>query len=229
MSCNAVKPLLVQSCNAFMAFAFLFCGGILGLSLSSLLETNQAYAQDSGQNQPAAEFVVSNFTIDGPNPLKEAETKSILAPYLNRPIDVAQLQVAASELQQEMVSQGFSFFRTSLPAQVLNSGDVTLAVEKIDIGAINVLGNQFFSNENIRKSIPVIKVGESPNTRSIASALLLAEENPSKDLRILFVRGSKPRTIDANITVRDQNPNALSVWANNSGSGESSQLSLIHI
>ena len=223
MSCNAVKPLWVQSCNAFMAFVFLLASSTLGLSLSSLIETSQAYAQDSGQNQPAAEFVVSNFIIDGPNPLKEAETKSILAPYLNRPLDLAQLQVAASELQQEMVGQGYSFFRTSLPAQILNSGEVRLAVEKIDIGAINVLGNQFFSSENIRKSIPVIKVGESPNTQSIASALLLAEENPSKDLRILFVRGAKPRTIDANITVRDQNPNSISVWANNAGSGETSQ------
>lgn len=192
------------------------CGCVAALAL---LSSTAALAQ----NDDSPTFKVSDFVIDGDNPLSSSKSNKILEPFLNRDIDIAELRLAAIELEKEMARKGYNFYRTSLPPQILDSGTVRLGVKKIDIGNVAVVGNQYFSNSNIKRSLPLISEGASPNTQNIATALLLAEENPAKDLRVVFVKGQQPQTVDANITVKDKNPNEFFVWANNGGSQNTSR------
>ncbi len=178
------------------------------------------------QEEQSTTFIVSYFDIQGANPLSDSSSRQILKPYLNRAIGLAALHEAASALQKEMARKGFNFHRAVVPAQILDSGQVTLEIKSVDIGSVNVFGNQHFSNDNIKRSLPVLASGGSPNTQRIASALLLAEDNPAKDVRVIFVKGDKPNTVNANIGVTDKNPNELSVWSNNAGSQNTSRARL---
>lgn len=165
----------------------------------------------------APQFEVKGFTIDGASPLSDARTQKILEPYTQRRLGIEELREAASAVEKELAREGYNFYRAVLPPQTLNDGQVQLKIDRVDIAQVLVSGNEYFSSDNIQRSLPLVAQGKSPNTQKIASALLLAEDNPAKDVRVLFVKGQEPQTIDANITVKDQNPNELFVWANNAG------------
>lgn len=186
---------------------------MLTLCVVSTLFMLSAHAQ---ADQPM--FKVSEFVIDGFNPISSSKSKAILADYLDRELSIDELRKAATGLEKELARGGFNFYRAILPPQQLLDGVVHLKIEKIDIAQVMVTGNEFFSSNNVARSLPLVAEGKSPNTQKIASALLLAEDNPAKDVRVVFVKGLEPQTVDANITVKDQNPNELFIWANNAGS-----------
>ena len=172
--------------------------------------------QDTASDAP--KITVSNFLIDGDNPIGAAKSERILAPFLNIPLDISQLRTAASELEKLLAVAGFNFYRADLPPQTLRDGVVRIKIDRLGLADVTVIGNEFFSSDNIKRSLPLVASGKSPNTKDIANALLLADDNPSKDVRVIFVKGSQPQTIDANISVKDKNPNEFFLWANNAGS-----------
>ena len=176
-----------------------------------------SYAQESPT------FSVAGFEIVGDNPLSKSNTKKVLSEFTNRPIDIDELRSAATEIDKLLALKGYNFLRTSLPPQELENDIVRLEITRVSIASVNVIGNEYFSKQNIERSLPLVSQGRSPNTQRIASALLLAEDNPAKDVRVVFVKGAEPRTVDANITVQDQNPNEFFAWANNAGSRQTSR------
>jgi hemolysin activation/secretion protein len=196
-------------------FHLFVCPMILGIALMPLHLDAQQKAS-ALQEEPI--ITVQEFVIDGFNPLPGGRSDKILSDYLARPLTIGQLREAATELEKELARDGHNFYRAILPPQKLVSGVVRLAIERIDIATVMVSGNEYFSSKNIARSLPLVSEGKSPNTQKIASALLLAEDNPAKDVRVVFVKGQEPQTVDANITVNDQNPNELFLWANNAGS-----------
>ncbi len=192
----------------------------LFLFFLALLVSSSARANDS---TIATQFRVSGFQIVGDNPLSKSATNEVLNAFLDRPIGIEQLREAATEVDKLLARKGYNFLRTSLPPQELRDNVVRLEIAKVSISEVSVIGNEFFSDQNIQRSLPLVSQGNSPNTQRIASALLLAEDNPAKDVRVIFVKGAEPRTVDANITVRDQNPNEFFAWANNAGSRQTSR------
>ncbi len=189
----------------------------MSLCLLALLMTQNTYAQQQ------TSFVVTGFSIEGENPLSKAATNKVLEPLVNTPIGIEELRKAATEIDKLLARKGYNFLRTSLPPQELKNDVVRLQIDKVSIAEVTVIGNEHFSDQNIARSLPLVSQGRSPNTQNIASALLLAEDNPAKDVRVVFVKGEEPRTVDANITVQDQNPNELFAWANNAGSRQTSR------
>ena len=188
--------------------------------LPQLIVANVVLAQ-SPDTSP--QFEVNSFEIEGFNPLSASRSNDILSKYRDRQLNIEQLREAATAVEKELARQGYSFYRAVLPPQKLMDGNVRLKIERLDIANVMVSGNQHFSSGNIARSLPLVAQGKSPNTQKIASALLLAEDNPAKDIRVIFVKGEQPQTVDANITVTDQNPNEFFLWANNAGGDLSSR------
>lgn len=206
-----MKPLLFQkqrrSIHSIIIFFLVCC-----------VVANQVNAQqDSGLDSEAVMFSVSTFDIDGDNPISKSATNSILEPFLDTPLTIETLRQAVTELEKAIALQGYNFYRAELPPQTLNNQTVKIAIRTIAIDEVTVTGNEYFSENNLQRSLPLVKAGSSPNTQQIANALLLAEDNPAKDVRVVFVKGQEPQTVDANISVTDQNPNEFFAWANNSG------------
>ncbi len=196
------------------SWRFLFC-------VMAVIALFSAHAMaQTGVEDGSPQFSVSNILVDGPNPLSAQQTDAILNPYLNRQLDLEELRAAATAVENELAKRGHNFYRAELPPQTLQGGQVRLEIKRINISQVNVVGNQFFSADNIKRSLPLVAPGNSPNTQQIANALLLAEDNPAKDIKVVFVKGLEPQTVDANISVADQNPNQFTLWANNSGSRE---------
>jgi hemolysin activation/secretion protein len=167
------------------------------------------------------EFNVSSFQVIGDNPLSKGETDSTLSPYLGSQKGIDDIENAADALEKSMSANGFSFYRVSFPPQELSDGVINLLVTRFEIGKVNVKGQKYYSDENIKASMPLLKAGKSPSTKEIAKALRVANQNPSKRIRINLSPGSNQNSIDANIAVKEQNPFSISSWVNNTGTQDS--------
>jgi len=66
-------------------------------------------------------------------------------------------------------------------------------------------GNTHFNAENIRRSLPTVKEGETPNSKAIARNLQLTGEHPVKQTNVLLRSGASEDQIDVNI--KDLIPN----------------------
>ena len=167
-------------------------------------------------------FTVSSFVITGDNPIGD-KAQQILQNFTGEQYGLDGLSAAADALEQEINKQGFSFHRVSLPPQQLTSGTVELNIVRFTMGAVQVSGNQFFSEQNIRNSLPELSVGGTPNTKELSRSLKIANNHASKNVVLKFKEGEQEDTIDADLTVKDRNPQIFFVTLDNSGSKDSEE------
>lgn len=187
--------------------------------LFSLLQ-NTGMAQ--GSYQPVV-FTVNAFTITGDNPIGE-KAFTVLNPYLGEQSGLEGLSAAADALEQALISAGYSFHRVSLPPQKLTSGSVELQIIRFSIGSVNITGNQYFDRQNIENSLPVLQAGSTPNTKLLSSRLKMANNNASKNILLKFKEGESEDTIDAELTVQDQNPQLFFLTMDNTGSADTKEI-----
>jgi hemolysin activation/secretion protein len=143
----------------------------------------------------------------------------LLAPFTGQNKDFGDVQRALEALQQAYISFGFGVVQVNLPEQELEDGVVQFQVAEARLGKVTVEGNQFFSSENVRASLPTLKSGEPPNTRRIASNLRVANENPAKQTNVLLKSSADEEgAIDATVRVTDQKPWHFAITLDNTGS-----------
>ena len=218
---NRLLPFLNIATTAYLT-------GVLSASLSALCIVSVAHADQEPTTssilqefaQPVI-FEISRFDVLGSNPLNSKLTNAVLSPFLgpNRGID--DITAAAAALESKMRSQGLSFYTVEFPEQELTNGVVKLFVKRFIIGNITVRGNKFYSDENIKASLPSLREGTSPSTKVVARALTLANQNTGKRTRLTLAPSSNDSEVDATLTVIDQAPLAYNIWADNTGTDAS--------
>lgn len=107
-----------------------------------------------------------------------------------------------------------------LPEQELERGDVRFRVIEPRIGRVLVEGNEHFSPDNARRSVPGLLPGKTPNTRDVAASVKVANENPAKQTAVLLRPGAHEGEVDAVIRVADVPPVRYSVSFDNTGNQE---------
>jgi len=170
-------------------------------------------AQDTLQD---IRFSVERYEVIGDNPIGE-RADSILAPFIGDQYGLEGLSAARDALEQAIIDAGFNFHRVSLPPQDLFEGTVLLKVSRFAIGRVIVEGNEFFSDENIRRSVPGLQEGETPNTRLLSRSLKIANNHASKKTLLRFREGTASDTIDAVLAVEDRDPRVYFISLDNTG------------
>jgi hemolysin activation/secretion protein len=165
-------------------------------------------------------FAVTAYTVDGENPLSAADTQSLLAQYTGEGMTIDRLQAAASALETALKDRGYGFLRVIIPPQDAR-GVITLRVLGFRLNAVNVSGNKAFNTDNIRRSLPALQSGATPNLREIARAQALANDHPSKQVSVTIQQGKEKDTVDAAVKVDDVNPLQVFASLDNSGTKDS--------
>ena len=161
-------------------------------------------------------FTVERFEISGDNPIGSL-ADTVLEPYTGEQYGLEGLSAARDALEQALISAGYNFHRVSLPPQDLLAGSVELRISRFGIGQIQVEGNTYFDADNVRNSVPGLRVGETPNTRELSRALRIANEHASKSTLLRFKEGTELDTIDAVLAVKDRDPQVFFVSLDNTG------------
>ncbi len=167
-----------------------------------------ALAQNSSPSSPVVEptVQVNRYLIEGQLPLPDSEISATLAPYHGPGKTIRDIEAASKALEDAVKNKGFSFYRIFVPAQKPQGGVIVLKVIEYQINQVEVSGNEHFNADNIRRGIPALTEGSSPNMRVIAEQLSTTNNNPSKQVSINFRESANTHSLDAVVRVRDSDP-----------------------
>jgi hemolysin activation/secretion protein len=169
---------------------------------------------------PAAVFAIRGFRVEGENPLGEADTQRVLAPYARPDATLDTLQQATAALEKALRDAGYGLHRVALRPQEVGP-TVKLSIVKFTVGKVSIEGRQIYDEENIRRSLPELREGASPNFKTLAVQTAIANENPNKQVQVGLRESDEPDRIDATITVQEQRPWTLGAALSNAGTATS--------
>lgn len=169
---------------------------------------------------PPAAFPIKGFQVTGDNPLSEGETSRVLAPYLRADATIETLQQAAAALEKDLRDKGFGLHRVSLPPQELHD-TVRLVIVKFTIAKVNIEGRKIYDEGNVRRMLPELREGSTPNFSKLAIQTAIANENPNKQVQVGLRESEDLDKIDATISLKEQKPWNFSVGLSNAGTKSS--------
>ena len=165
----------------------------------------------------AAVFPIRGFQIEGENPIGEAEAQRVLAPFVRPNATLETLQAATAALEKALRDRGYGLHRVALPPQEVGAA-VKLSIVKFAVGKVTINGASIYDAGNIRRSVPELREGDSPNFKRLAVQTAIANENPNKQLQVGLRESDEPDRIDADIKVREERPWTLGLSLSNAGS-----------
>lgn len=165
-------------------------------------------------------FEIRSYRLEGNTLLPQQVIERSLAPYIGKQKDFGDVQRALETLQDRYQAAGYAGIQVMLPEQELERGDVVFRVIEPKIGRIIVEGNEHFTTDNARRSVPALRPGSTPNTREVAASVKVANESPAKQTAVLLRPGTREGEVDAVIRVADVPPVRYSLSFDNTGNKE---------
>jgi hemolysin activation/secretion protein len=162
-------------------------------------------------------FEIQRYQVNGNSLLKPADVARIVAPYTGKQKDFSDIQRALEALEIAYRDLGFGTTQVLLPEQNIASGVVTLNVMEPRLGRVTVDGAVRNDPANVRRSMPGLREGEVPNSKEIARNLLLANENPARQLTVLLRAPESDDKVDAAIKVAEEKAWKASFSFDNTG------------
>jgi len=162
-------------------------------------------------------FEITSFDVRGNTLLAKGEVTQLVAPFTGKERVYGDIQRGLEALEAAYRAKGFGTVTVYVPEQELKGGVVVLQVSEAVVGKIIVNGNQFYSSENIRASLPLLQEGKAPNLSAISDNVQLANENPSKHVELTLGVSEEEGKIDAKIGVSDEKVRKTYITMDNSG------------
>ena len=172
----------------------------------------------------APKFEIKRYQIEGNSLLPRQKLDAVLAPFTGKDKDFGDVQRALETLQGAYQREGYGSVEIRLPEQELERGEVRFVVIEAKIGKVTVEGNEHFSTANIRRSVPALREGVTPNSQDIAQSIRLSNENPAKQATVLLKGTEQEGQIDATIRVADVPPTRYSISLDNTGTESTGHL-----
>jgi len=184
--------------------------------LASVLGAAVCGAWAAEGESPVVRFDISRFDIAGNTILSAAELDAAVAPYAGKDRDFGDVQRALEALEARYHARGYKLVTVRLPEQELGGGVVRLQVVQATVGQVKVSGNRHVDEANVRRALPALQAGASPNLDQVSASLKMANDNPARNIRLTLQNGEED-SIDALLEVRDDKPWKVMLNLDNSG------------
>lgn len=179
--------------------------------LAALLFCAQAsWAQTS-------KFTIQSFEVRGNTLLAPEALRATVAPFIGEGRDMVDIGKAAEAVRSAYAAAGYPVVQVFPPEQKASGGVIVLRVIEGKLAKISVAGNSAYDEANIRASLPPLKEGVSPNAGQVIAAIVLANENPAKQVAVNFQAGVAAGDVDARIDVTEDRIEKYTVSLDNSG------------
>ncbi|MES2877687.1 MAG: ShlB/FhaC/HecB family hemolysin secretion/activation protein [Pseudomonadota bacterium] len=173
------------------------------------------HAQEA--NSAFAQFDIVRFSVEGNTLLTASSIDALTAPYTGKARDIRDVAGAQKALQDAYRKLGYSVVWVMLPEQELQQGVVHIQVTELRLGSVTVEGNQVFTQDNIRNSLPALRTGETPNLLAVSRSLKVANENPAKKITLQLQEGDQNGEIKALVKTADEKDWRVNVSLDNTG------------
>jgi hemolysin activation/secretion protein len=184
----------------------LLAGSLLAAAVTS------AWAADD-----VIRFEIARFEIKGNTLLPQPQIDALLSKFTGKERDFGDVQRALEALEAAYHQRGYNVVTVELPEQELNRGVVQLRIVETKIGRVSVKNNKYFDEANIRRSLPALQEGRTPNLKAISSNLKQGNENPSRQITMKLQSGEKDDEVDVALDVKDESPWKVMANADNTG------------
>lgn len=169
---------------------------------------------DSGTS---VHFDINRFDVRGNTLLPAQTVDSLVAPYLGKQRDFADVMKALEALEAAYHARGYQLVRIDLPEQELDHGTVVLNVVQTKISNVVIEGNNHFDDANIRRSLPALQEGQTPDLKAVSKSLKLANENPAKKVTMRMKSTEQDDEVEATLAVVDESIWRTTVSLDNTG------------
>lgn len=176
-------------------------------------------ASPAGDGVPR--FSITRYDIDGDSVLGAPLLQALVAPFTGSSRDFAAIEGAVEALQAAYRERGYGMVLVSLPEQELEHGVVRLTITEMKVGKVNIDGNRHADDANVRRALPTLLEGQTPNLSQLSQSLKLANENPARKIEVRMSSGDSEQTVDAAVLVADERAWKASLNVDNSGSRDS--------
>lgn len=194
--------------------ALLFAVGAAGAAVS--MDAAAPTAAEDG----IPRFDISRFDVQGNTLLDEARLQALLAPYTGRQRDFSDIARAVETLEAAYRALGYSAVQVQLPEQELQRGVVRLSVLQTPLGKVAISGNTHVDDANVRRALPALREGETPNLNALSQSLKLANENPARKIEVRLQADEQAQAIDAAVTVADEKAWKAMLNVDNTGNAQ---------
>lgn len=162
-------------------------------------------------------FFVEAVQIQGNTLLPENDLMELVAPLIGGERVLKDIERTAAVVQQAYRQAGYGGVVAFVPAQALENGEVVIQVVEGKIANVRISDNKRYDEANITSSLPYLRTGKTPSIRDIDRNIQLANENPAKNLRVVFVAGAEPGEIDTDVSVTEERPVRLLFGVDSAG------------
>ena len=146
-----------------------------------------------------AQVRIDRFEVQGNSLLSAAAMEQVLGQPPAQ-ASLTQLQALAQRLQNAYREAGYGAVVVLLPEQSLQDRVLRLQVVEGKLSIVNVTGQSHFSRNNVLRSLPALRIGQTPSLADLDRELLLANDNPLKTSRVVLQPGTDPSEVEALIT-----------------------------
>ena len=138
-------------------------------------------------NTPA--FEVIGYSVDGNTLLPDDQLEAIFSKYTGPAVGFDTVKAALAELQLTYRDYGFVTVSVSLPSQRITNSIVRVLVTEGRLVGIRVVGNRYFSSNNIVRSLPGLETNVLLNSKWFLPELNRANANPDRQISAKILPG----------------------------------------
>jgi len=169
-------------------------------------------------------FAITGYQVLGNTLLSAQQIEQATRRFATPRANFDTIQQALESLEKTYVMAGFGLVRVELPEQEIAAGVVTFRVIEGVLAGIKVAPNAVVDEDNVRHSLPALRLGESVNIQTLNRNLTLANESGYKVSQVTFKHGDgNSREVVANVTLVAEPPQRWLALADNTGSAATGQ------
>jgi hemolysin activation/secretion protein len=158
-------------------------------------------------------YLVSGNTILPPTVIAQALTNAAGAFGTN--VSFGGIQSALAGLEEAYRARGYVTVSVGLPQQRLTNATVRVKVTEGRLAAIRVVGNRYFSSNNVMRSLPSLRTNTILNGHIFQAELDRANGNRDRQIYPILGPGQAPGTSDLTLKVKDRLPLHAKLELNN--------------
>lgn len=160
---------------------------------------------------------IESIAVIGNTLLDDALIEEVTAPFIGKELSLYEIQKIADALTAVYREHRFFLAHAYLPGQEIKGGNVQIAVMEGTIGQVEIIGNQFYQDDFIKKHFIQIDEASGVQMDKIRRSAFLLNGYPDLKTELLFQPGTEAGTSDLQVTVKDNQPTHLELDYNNFG------------
>jgi hemolysin activation/secretion protein len=163
-------------------------------------------------------FAIVGYEVVGNDLLSDETLESIFSKYVGTNLTREDVFNAQKDLVLEYRARGYATVNVVRPPQHITNGILRLDVTEGTLALINVVGNRWYSSNNVMRALPSLRTNMILNDKVLAAEFDRANANQDRQIYAMLTNGPTTGTTELDLVVKDRLPLHAKAELNNQAS-----------